>query len=211
MRNQIFLLTLITSLIGAWSAHAQEPRDFSLTATQIVQLPGTAHTVVFNSPSLLVGEPRDMRAVTEAIGAWLASNFGLPAINSSPRIEYISATEVDGRKYARLLTTEAMLNDRAAYTPRWHAIYLPEGWNGATPVELSVFVRQLAGLLQDEAGTRYRCIPDDDTFALAVQIRWLALFGTDRSLADVSRGLPANPHCTLRVSGPANSALRSSE
>ena len=200
MRNQIFLVTLIASLIGAWSAHAQEPRDFSLTATQVVQLPGTGHTVVFNSPSLQVGEARDMRVLTQAIEAWLASNFGLPAMKGSPRIEYISTTEIDGLKYARLLTAETMLNNPAAYTTRGQAIYLPDGWTGRTPAELSVFVRQLAGLLRDEADSRYRCIPDDDTFALAVQIRWLALFGSDGSHVDARRRLVANPHCILRVS-----------
>jgi Domain of unknown function (DUF6647) len=200
MRNQIFLAMLITSLIGPWSAHAQEPRDFSLTATQIVELPGTVHAIVFNSPSLQVGEPRDMQALTLAIEAWLASNFGLPEMKANPRIEYISATEADGQKYARLLTLESMLNNRAAYLPRWKAIYLPAGWNGGTPAELSVFVRQLAGLLRNEAGGRYRCMPDDDTFALTVQIRWLAMFGADGSNADVKRRQAASPHCTLRLS-----------
>jgi hypothetical protein len=149
---------------------------------------------------LQVGEPRHRRALTQAIEASLASNFGLPAMKANPRIKYISTTEIEGRKYARLLTVETILDYRAAHTPRGQAIYLPEGWNGGTPAELSVFVRQLAGLLRDEADSRYRCMADDDSFALAMQIRWLALFGSDGSHADMRRRLAANPHCTLRVS-----------
>jgi hypothetical protein len=40
MRKQIILTAFIASLAGVRAAYAQEPRDFSLPATQTVQLPG---------------------------------------------------------------------------------------------------------------------------------------------------------------------------
>jgi hypothetical protein len=44
MRTQIIVTAFIASLIGIGAAQAQEPRDFSLLATQPVQLPGTTYS-----------------------------------------------------------------------------------------------------------------------------------------------------------------------
>jgi hypothetical protein len=44
MRTQIIVTAFIASLIGIGAAQAQEPRDFSLLATQTVQLPGTTYS-----------------------------------------------------------------------------------------------------------------------------------------------------------------------
>src|SRR5471032_812259 len=115
MCKQIILTALITSLIGVSAAQAQETRDFSMLATQTVQLPGTTYGVVFNSPELQVGEPRDMAALSVAIGSWLSANFGLPTMHDLPRVEHVSASEIESRQSVQLLETETMMENSAVY------------------------------------------------------------------------------------------------
>src|SRR5262249_22075335 len=100
MRKQAILGVVIASLLGVTGTRAQEPRDFSQLATQTVQLPGTNHTLVFNSPTLQVGEPRDIASLSGAISSWLSANFGLPPITRAPNVIYVSKAEngsYDGR------------------------------------------------------------------------------------------------------------------
>lgn len=202
MRKQMILTTLIASLAGVCAGHAQEPRDFSLLATQTVQLPGTTYSIIFNSPELQVGEPRDIAALSVAIGSWLSANFGLPTMHDLPRVDYVSASEIESRQSAQSLETETMMENPAVYDSRTHTIYLPESWNGSTPAELSVFVRQLLHHLQDEAKNAYHCTPDSDKFALAVQRHWLAMFGADGQQLNAAghNGPTSRPRCMSQQS-----------
>ena len=189
MRKQIILAAFIASLIGISVAQAQEPRNFSLLATQTVQLPGTNYSIVFNSPELQVGEPRDVAKLSTAISSWLSANFGLPKIRQMPDIAYVETLEVA---------------ETAAYHSRTHTIYLPVGWNGSTPVEMAIFVRALVHHMQSEAGTAYECSPVQ--LADAAQNRWLAMFRTEgqRVNATVASDIASNPGCILRQSRVEN-------
>jgi hypothetical protein len=158
MFKKIILTALIASLAAVSSAQAQETRDFSMLATQTVQLPGTTYSIVFNSPELQVGEPRDMAKLSVAISSWLSANFGLSKMHHSPR---------------------AVISDTAKttlYEGRTQTIYLPVGWNGASPIELSAFIRAMVHHLQNEAGVDDRHASEQ--LANVVQSRWLAMFGT---------------------------------
>ena len=155
MRTQIIVTAFLASLIGLGTAHAQEPRDFSLLATQTVQLPGTTYSIAFNSPELQVGEPRDTTKLSEGIASWLSASFGLPHMRRTPHIVYRGAT--------------------TGYDSQLQTIRLPVAWNGSSPSELALFVNVMARHLQNEAGADYRCTPEQ--FANAVQDRWLAIWG----------------------------------
>jgi hypothetical protein len=177
MRTQIIVTAFLASLIGVGMAKAQEPRDFSLLATQTVQLPGTTFSIVFNSPELQVGEPRDTAKLSVGIASWLSASFGLPEMRRTPHIVYAGTT--------------------ASYDGPSHTIRLPVGWNGSSPSELAVFVNAMARHLQSESGPDYRCTPDQ--FANAVQDRWLAMFGTSvQGMND--REITSKPVCTFRQS-----------
>jgi hypothetical protein len=182
MRTQIIITALLTSLFGAGAAQAQEPRDFSLLATQTVQLPGTTYSIVFNSPELQVGELRDTAKLSEAIAFWISANFGMPAMRQIPRVSY-----GDGSK----------VTDTVVYDGRSHTIYLPAGWNGTSPVELSGFVREMVHHLQSETGTDYQCTPN---LANAVENRWLAMF-TDAPQVSATG---SSPGCIFRQSRVEN-------
>lgn len=181
MRTQIILTTLLASLIGTGAAQAQEPRDFSLLATQTVQLPGTTYSIVFNSPELQVGEPRDTTKLSVGIASWLSASFGLPPMHRTPHIVYTGAT--------------------AGYDSQLQTIRLPVAWNGSSPSELAVFVNAMARHLQNEAGADYRCSPEQ--FANAVQDRWLAMFGAVAQGVN-NREVISNPICTFRQSRVQN-------
>jgi hypothetical protein len=184
MRTQIIVPALLAILTGIGAAQAQEPRDFSLLAKQTVQLPGTTHGIVFNSPELQVGERRDTTKLSEAIAAWLSSNFGLPPMRQIPQVAY-----GEGSK----------MNETPAYDNRSHTIYLPVGWNGSSPTELSGFVREMVHHLQSEIGADYQCTSN---FAAAIESRWLAMFGAAAPQVKASdlTGPVSSPRCIFRQS-----------
>ena len=183
MRTQIMLTALIASLIGINAARAQEPRDFSLLATQTVQLPGTTYSIVFNSPELQVGEQRDTAKLSEAIASWLSANFGLPTMRQMPQVAY-----GEGSKMV----------ETAVYDSRSHTIYLPVGWNGSSPIELSGFVREMVYHLQSETSADYQCTSN---FANVVENRWLAMFS---AAAPDPSAITPGPRCIFRQSRVEN-------
>jgi|SRR5262245_35144039 len=181
MRTQIIITAFLASVIGIGTGHAQEPRDFTLLATQTVRLPGTTYSIVFNSPELQVGEPRDITKLSVGIASWLSASFGLPPMRHTPHIVYTGAT--------------------AGYDSQLQTIRLPVAWNGSSPSELAVFVNAMARHLQNEAGADYRCTPEP--FANAVQDRWLAMFGAvAQGMND--REITSKPSCTFRQSRVEN-------
>jgi hypothetical protein len=170
--------------------------------TQIVQLPGTPYSIIFNSPELQVGEPRDTASLSVAIASWLSANFGMPTMRRLPRVEYVPASQIEGRQSVQLLPTDTIMETPAAYERRTHTIYLPNGWNGSTPAELSVFVREMVHHLQNEANLEYLCTPSGAKLALAVQYRWLAMFDAQVQHMDFAGTsiLASSPRCILRQS-----------
>ena len=182
MRTQIILSAILASLIGVGAAQAQEPRDFSLLATQTVQLPGTSYSIVFNSPELQIGEPRDTTKLSKAVASWLSANFGLPTMRQLPQVAY-----VEGSKMV----------ETAVYDSRSRTIYLPVGWNGSSPVELSGFVREMVHHLQSEPGANYQCTSN---LANAVENRWNAMFNAVASQV----GIDSSPRCIFRQSRVEN-------
>ena len=187
MRTQIIITAFLASLIGIGAAQAQEPRDFSLLATQTVQLPGTTYSVVLNSPELQAGEPRDTAKLSMAIASWLSANFGLPTIHRMPHVAYVEKS-----------------GETAAYNSQSHTIILPVGWNGSSSFELSSFVREMVHHLHSEAGADYECTPN---LANDIEKHWLAMFKTDAPHpvnAAGAGGLLSGPRCVFRQSRIGN-------
>ena len=180
MRKHFILTAFILSLFGLGTAQAQEPRDFSILATQTVQLPGTTYSIVFNSPELQAGEPRDMTKLSVAISSWLSASFGLPTMRNTPNVSSFGTI--------------------ASYDGGSRTIYVPEGWNGSSPAELSEFVREMTHHLQNEGDVAYECKPEQ--FAKAVQDRWLALFGNGVQMTNAVG--TSEPRCIIRQSRVEN-------
>jgi hypothetical protein len=77
--------------------------------------------------------------------------------------------------------TSAEHDTVAVYSDAARTIYLPEGWTGSTPAELSVLVHEIVHHIQNVQGFKHECPQEREKLAYLAQDRWLGLFG--RSLA----------------------------
>jgi hypothetical protein len=138
-----------------------------------------------------------MQALLTVIVTWLSINFGLPAIYEHPRVAFVSAAAMSDLRTGRVAsnepagvaaeaelvaTLESGQDVHAFYDDRSETIYLPEGWTGTTPAEVSVLVHELVHHLQNAGGIKYNCPAARERPAYHAQTRWLELFA--RNLSD---------------------------
>lgn len=117
-----------------------------------------------------------MNALLTAIVTWLSINFGLPATYDHPAIERAPARLIAEMRYG---TSDANGSREvmAVYDDAETTIFLPEGWTGRTPAELSILVHEMVHHLQSLGGLTYECPASREKLAYAAQDAWLALFG----------------------------------
>jgi hypothetical protein len=177
----IALLTI--ALAG--SVNAQEP----VTSPSVKPL-GTDRNMVlggakFRHPASCSGE-----ALPAAIETWLSMEFDLPAIREHPRLKLVSAAKIAALRFKGLLSnprTGIAANDHgtssapgdtvAVYHDATQTIYLPQGWSGNTPAELSVLVHEMIHHFQNVLGLKHECPQQREKLAYIAQDRWLSLFG----------------------------------
>jgi hypothetical protein len=138
-----------------------------------------------------------METLLTAIVTWLSIGFGLPANYNYPRIEFVSpakmsAVQLRGQAAAHSAAPSAVASPPARprlqrdvdalYDDSTRTIYLPEGWTGRTPAEISVLVHEMVHHLQNVAGLKYDCPQARERLAYAAQNQWLAQSG--RNLID---------------------------
>jgi uncharacterized protein DUF6647 len=128
-------------------------------------------------------------ALLIAIETWVSSQLDLPAIHEHPRIEFVLPAKITSLRFTGLLSdprAQVAPNDRASsaqhdtvavYYDPTRTIYLPEGWTGGTPAELSVLIHELVHHFQNVLGLQYECPQEREKLAYTAQDRWLALFG----------------------------------
>jgi hypothetical protein len=111
-----------------------------------------------------------------AIEAWLAFQFDLPGVERHPRIELADPARMAALRGGGL---EASSHGDvvAVYSDATQTIYLPEGWTGTSPAELSILVHELVHHVQNVAGLKYACAQEREKLAYEAQERWLGLFG----------------------------------
>ncbi|HEV2898142.1 MAG TPA: DUF6647 family protein [Pseudaminobacter sp.] len=133
------------------------------------------------------------RALLKAIAAWLSSEFDLPSVDEPPAIAFASARRMIGLRYrdvpgdrwrggsdyAYLDITGERSDVVAVYDDEARTIYLPEGWSGRGPGELSVLVHEMVHHIQNVAGSRFACPEEREKTAFEAQERWLGRFGSD--------------------------------
>jgi len=178
MLKQTFLCTALTAaaMLGLASAQAD-------------QRPTTDYTLVFTEAELRPGAVNP--AVLAEITAWLAENFDLPATDQ-PRVELVPPARIAAFRSRGFAQPQSAVSDEqamleagreitAVYDDAGRTIYLPEGWSGTTPAELSVLVHEMVHHLQNRAQLKYECPQAREKLAYAAQERWLSRY--DRSLA----------------------------
>jgi hypothetical protein len=127
-----------------------------------------------------------MQALLTAIVVWLSASFDLPAIYESPRVEFVSAAQMTAQRYKSLAPAERAnapadttgSDTVALYNDDTKTIYLPDGWAGRTPAELSILVHEMVHHLQNIAELTHECPQAREKLAYQAQDKWLALFGT---------------------------------
>jgi hypothetical protein len=171
-------------------ASAVELKDFAPVESATVQtvvLPGTGYTVAPRTLHRRSGS--SLGGLQQAIAAWLSSEFGLPPVEEMPAVSFASKRGMLALRYRNVPT------DRRAAGPqpsvdsasdivadndsRVKTIYLPDGWSGTSPIELSMLVHEMVHHMQHLAGMRFGCPQEREEMAFAAQERWLRLFGRD--------------------------------
>jgi hypothetical protein len=159
-----------------------------------IKLPGTDYHIVLGSAASQQPSISSRQALLVAIETWISIELDLPAIQGHPQIELVPAAKIVALRYKGILPdpqTNFARNDRGAtsaerdtvavYSDAARTIYLPEGWTGSTPAELSVLVHEIVHHAQNLLGLKYECPQEREGLAYLAQDRWLGLFG--RSLA----------------------------
>jgi hypothetical protein len=138
-----------------------------------------------------------MQTLLTLIVTWLSINFGLPATEARPHVEFVSAARMADVRYSRLASnlpeSAAVVTDgsdppdyfrnvHAIYDDESGTIYLPTGWSANSPADVSMLVHEMVHHLQNVGGLRYGCPQMRERPAYRAQARWLDLFGT--TLAD---------------------------
>ena len=126
------------------------------------------------------------------VADWISNVFGLPELKTLPVIRRFP----DGK--SAFLSSAAIASDRfpdtavinyqrsrhemlAHYDDATKTIYLPDGWTGSTPGEMSVLVHATAHHFQNVSGrANYDCAEERKALPYEAQERWLGLY--DRSL-----------------------------
>ena len=132
-----------------------------------------------------------MQVLLTVLTTWLSIHLGIPPVEDHPKVKFAAAAEMAELHFAQAGAAADSGGREAAgfrhdleaiYDDRSRTIYLPEGWTGETPAEVSVLVHELAHHLQNTAELKYDCAEAREKPAYQAQERWLELF--DTSLAD---------------------------
>src|SRR5262249_36653621 len=121
-----------------------------------------------------------------AMETWVSSQLDLPAMHEHPTIEFASPAKIASLRFTGLLPDPGAQapNDRAAsaqhdtiaiYRDPTRTIYLPEGWTGGTPAELSVLIHEVVHHFQNVLRLKYECPQEREKLAYTAQDRLLAL------------------------------------
>jgi 3-oxoacyl-ACP reductase-like protein len=160
--------------------------EISRTATPHQARLATANS----SETQIVDSESDLAAVAlMEIVTWLSQNFGLPTSDQMPKVGFMAPARIAALYYRGPLGEQrtVAINSRAmpdggseimaVYEPARETIYLPEGWRGTTPAEMSVLVHELVHHLQHRAQLKFACPQEREKVAYAAQARWLEQFG----------------------------------
>lgn len=183
---KVFLCAIaLLTLALAGPVDAQEP-----ATSPSIKLLGTDCDIVLGRAKFRQLTNCSEQALLAAIETWIAAEFNLPAIREHPRLKLASPAKIASLRFKVLLSnpkTGIAANDHgtspaqgdtvALYHDATQTIYLPEGWSGSTPAELSVLVHEMVHHFQNVLGLKHECSQEREKLAYIAQDRWLSLFG----------------------------------
>jgi hypothetical protein len=177
---------MVAVVLSVHCVHASEQPDLivanpAAAAGQKFTVPGTDYGFIVGISQVMPGSIAPAEALVTALAAWVASELGFPPVAELPRIQIASPEWMIGLRHTGNIS-EATFHPSdtvAVYDDRDGTIYLPEGWTGRTPAELSVLVHELVHHLQNKTGQRFACGGEREKAAYEAQQRWLTMFGRD--------------------------------
>ncbi|MBP1887187.1 DUF6647 family protein [Sinorhizobium mexicanum] len=182
---------IASTTLAASAGEPAHPDVNSGDASRQVVLPGRGLIVEPDAFVFGSGPNHSRQAALKAIAAWLSSELGLPLIDEPPAIEFASAKRMIGLRYrdvpldrwsggaAHLDAPGERPAVVAVYDDEARTVYLPDGWTGKTPGEVSVLVHEMVHHIQNVAGLKFACPEEREKTAFEAQKRWLGLFGSD--------------------------------
>ena len=189
MLKAFFCAIALLTLALAGPVDAQEP-----ATSPSIKLLGTDCDIVLGRAKFRQPTNCSEQALLAAIETWIAAEFNLPAIREHPRLKLVSSAKIAALRFKVLLSnpkTGIAANDHgtspaqgdtvALYHDATQSIYLPEGWSGSTPAELSVLVHEMVHHFQNVLGLKHECPQEREKLAYIAQDRWLSLFGQSLS------------------------------
>jgi hypothetical protein len=195
MLKSLLCCTTLLAIAIAGPVSAQDSVPEPATQAQAteqhdIKVPGTDYRIVLGRTELRPPAGSSRQDLLSAIGTWLTVEFDLAAVHSHPQIELVPAAKIVALRYKGILPnaqTNFWPNDRGAtsaehdtvavYSDAARTIYLPEGWTGSTPAELSVLVHEMVHHAQNLLGLKHECPQEREKLAYLAQDRWLGLFG----------------------------------
>jgi hypothetical protein len=144
----------------------------------LVALLGIAGAAPGEPPETAEDTRVPLRAVVSVVAAWVADELGVPVPELLPNVRLASRQALVEMTLAD--SGEASLGGAgvaALYDPEDERIYLPTGWTGRTPEEVSLLVHEMVHHFQSLGDTHFACQAEREREAYAVQDRWLGLFG----------------------------------
>jgi hypothetical protein len=132
-----------------------------------------------------------MNELLTAIVLWLSTNFGIPPSYDHPRVEFAPAAEIIALRYKGLAAgwllrpgvvtgqSNQVAEVVSVYDDTTKTIYLPDGWTGSKPADLSILVHEMVHHLQNVGKLKFECPQEREQLAYTAQERWLGLFGHD--------------------------------
>ena len=180
MNKRIMPILAVSLVFGGAGLRADEPPRL-----QTLVLPGTGYTLASASLDANTLEPR--ADLVAALETWIAAELHVPAVADQPHFVFASPYQLLVTRYGQaprdrrgLASSSPLESDVVAlYETRTGTVYLPRGWTGETPAELSVLAHELVHHVQSVADIRYACPAAMEASAFDAQDRLLALFGTN--------------------------------
>ena len=112
------------------------------------------------------------RSPQSTIMHWVSGYLRISGHYDLPCIEFV---KTDSIAALRSRNSHSKRQDMGAYGDTVNTIYLPEGWTGKTPAEVSILVHQMVYHVQNLAGRKYECLWERERLAYTAQERWLRL------------------------------------
>jgi hypothetical protein len=156
-------IALLPIAIAA-SVNAQEP-----ATSPSIKLPGTDCNIVPGGAKFRHSANCSGQALLAAIDTWLSIEFDLPAIREHPRLKLVPFAKITDLRFKESLsnktgiaandhaTSSGQVDTVAVYHDATQTIYLPQGWSGSTPAELSVLVHEMVHHFQNVLGLKHEC------------------------------------------------------